>query len=148
MLPQRGLFSKPDNPCASSLIQRSLLNFDFSHFESFLKPIRSHLRVNSETIRHYFREGNLSHAWYQSNSALYFLIDFSQMPIINVFKQEKDDKKDYSEKICELILEKFGVGISPGVDYGAPNTGRISLVLEREPFEEAIKKLITFLISD
>ena len=70
------------------------------------------------------------------------------MPIINVFKQEQDDKRDYSEKICELILEKFNVAISPGVDFGAPNTGRISLVLEKEPFEEAISKLIQFLISD
>ena len=151
--PREGLqgFSKLQmvtTSCASSLIQRSLLNFDFSLFDSFLKPIKAHLRTNAEILRHYFREGNLSHAWYQSNSALYFLIDFSQMPIINVFKQEQDDKRDYSEKICELILEKFNVAISPGVDYGAPNTGRISLVLEKEPFEEAISKLIQFLISD
>jgi len=141
-------FQGQTTSCASSLIQRSLLDFDFSLMETFLKPIKSHLRTNAEIVRYSFREANLSHAWYQSTSAFYYLIDFSQMPIINVFKQEKDDQSDYAEKICDLILEKFGVALVPGTDFGAPNTGRVSLVAERDPFEEAILKLIQFLISD
>lgn len=141
-------FQGQTTSCASSLIQRSLLDFDFSFFESYLRPIKSHLRTNAEIIRYSLREANLSHAWYQSTSAFYFLIDFSQMPIINVFKKELDDKSDYAEEICNLILEKFGVALVPGTDFGAPNTGRVSLVAEKESFEEAIFKLVQFLISD
>lgn len=131
---------------ANSLVQRALINFDFDLIESYLSPIKKHLRENSQALREAFRENNLSHSWYQSTSAFYYLIDFSQTPMMDRFKKSKDDLADYSPEICEELLESKGLATVPGVAFGMNNTGRMSLVMEKEPFKEALKILIDFLL--
>jgi aspartate aminotransferase len=125
---------------ANSLIQRSLIDFDFSHIEDFLSPVKNHLRMNAETLREKFREANLGHCWYQSTSAFYFMIDFSRTPMFKRF----EDSKDYSFLIADELLENEGIIIVPGSDFGIPNTARISLVIEEVPFREAITKIIKY----
>jgi aspartate aminotransferase len=125
---------------ANSLIQRSLIDFDFSQIEGFLNPVKNHLRMNAETLREKFREANLGHCWYQSTSAFYFMIDFSRTPMFKRF----EDAKDYSSLIADELLEKEGIIIVPGSDFGIPNSARISLVIEEVPFREAIIKIINY----
>ena len=125
----------------NSLIQRSLIDFDFSHIESFLNPVKNHLRQNADTLREKFREANLGHCWYQSTSAFYFMIDFSRTPMFKRF----EDQNDQSNFIAEELLESEGIIVVPGTDFGIPNTARIALVIEEVPFREAITKLIKYL---
>jgi len=125
----------------NSLIQRSLIDFDFSHIESFLNPVKNHLRQNADTLREKFREANLGHCWYQSTSAFYFMIDFSRTPMFKRF----EDQNDHSNLIAEELLESEGIIVVPGTDFGIPNTARIALVIEEVPFREAITKLIKYL---
>ena len=61
------------------------------------------------------------------------------------YRTSKDDQGDYSEKICEVLLEEQGIAIVPGTDFGLANSARISLVLEKEAFKEAMERLVTFL---
>lgn len=132
---------------ANSLVQRALMGFDLSQVEAYLEPIKRHLRDNSETLREALREQKLSHAWYQSTSAFYFLADFSQAPIMQKFKKSDDDQTDYSFEICEALLNEFGVAMVPGQAFGMPNTARLSLVMEKEPFKIACEKLTKFMVS-
>lgn len=125
---------------ANSLIQRSLIDFDFSHIEGFLTPVKNHLRMNAEIVREKFREANIGHCWYQSTSAFYFMIDFSRTPMFKRF----EDSKDYSYLIADELLEKEGIILVPGTDFGIPNTARISLVIEEVPFREAVTKIIKY----
>lgn len=125
---------------ANSLIQRSLIDFDFSHIEGFLTPVKNHLRMNAEILREKFREANIGHCWYQSTSAFYFMIDFSRTPMFKRF----EDSKDYSYLIADELLEKEGIILVPGTDFGIPNTARISLVIEEVPFREAVTKIIKY----
>lgn len=125
---------------ANSLIQRSLIDFDFSHIEGFLTPVKNHLRMNAEILREKFREANIGHCWYQSTSAFYFMIDFSRTPMSKRF----EDSKDYSYLIADELLEKEGIILVPGTDFGIPNTARISLVIEEVPFREAVTKIIRY----
>lgn len=127
----------------NSLIQRALMDFDLSSIESFLVPVRTHIRNNAATLREKFREGALGHCWYQSTSAFYFLIDFSRTPMFQRFEGEED--KDHSILIAEELLAQEGVAIVPAVDFGIPNTGRISLVIEEIPFQEAVTKIVKYL---
>lgn len=130
---------------ANSLVQRALINFDLASVEVFLEPIKRHLRENAEVLRESLRIEKLSHAWYQSTSAFYFLIDFSQVPVIERFKKNETDTSDYSFEFCEALLEEFGVAAVPGQAFGSPNTARISLVMEKEPFKVACQKLVEFM---
>ncbi len=130
---------------ANSLVQRALSGFDLSLIESFLEPIKRHLRDNSETLKEALRTEKLSHAWYQSTSAFYFLVDFTQAPIMQHFKKSVDDTTDYSFEICEKLLEEFGVAMVPGQAFGMANTARLSLVMEKEPFKTACQKLTQFM---
>jgi len=132
---------------ANSLVQRALANFDFEKISEYLAPIKTHLRANSEIVREKFREKNLAQTWYQTLSAFYYIVDFSQSPVMNKFRTSKDDQTDYSEKICEVLLEEQGIAIVPGTDFGLANSARISLVLEKEAFKEAMERLVTFLAS-
>ncbi len=127
----------------NSLIQRALMDFDLSHIESFLTPVRNHVRSNAANLREKFREGNLGHCWYQSTSAFYFLIDFSRTPMFSRFEQVEGE--DHSYKIADELLQQEGIAVVPGLDFGMPNTARISLVLEEIPFMEAITKIIRYL---
>lgn len=130
---------------ANSLIQKALLTFDFSHIESFLAPIKQHLRENSAVVRDALKEANLAKCWYQTSSAFYFMIDFSQTSMMEKFKKSNDDHSDYSGQICEDILETHGVAMVPGIAFGMPNTARISLVSQKESFKEAIQIIVDYL---
>lgn len=130
---------------ANSLVQRALSGFDLSSVETFLEPIKRHLRDNSETLREALRAQKQSHSWYQSTSAFYFLIDFTQTPAIKHFKQSDNDLKDYSFELCEKLLNDFGVAMVPGQAFGMPNTARLSLVMEKDSFKIACEKLTNFM---
>ena len=130
---------------ANSLIQRALLNYDFSSSSQFLIPVKNHLRDNANVIREKLKEGHLMKSWYQPVSAFYYMIDFSQTPVFEKYSKNKKDKADYSVLICEDILNESGVVIVPGTDFGMPNSARLSLVLHKEAFSEAMDKLVHFL---
>ena len=125
----------------NSLMQRSLLDFDLHYLENFLTPVRNHIRTNAATLREKYREANLGHCWYQSTSAFYFMIDFSRTPM---FKR-LDPDLDHSYQIADELLNLEGITVVPGVDFGIPNTFRISLVIEEVPFQEAITKIVRYL---
>ncbi len=126
----------------NSLIQRALLDFDFKLIDSFLMPVKFHVRQNAATLREKFREANLGHCWYQSTSAFYFMLDFSRTPMFARFEGEQ---QDFSYKIADELLNDEGITVVPGSDFGIPNSARISLVIEEVPFTEAIIKIVKYL---
>ncbi len=127
---------------ASTLIQRALVHLDFSLMEHYLVPIKAHLRVNAQVIREKYRDYGLAHTWYQPFSAFYYMVDFSRTPLMKKYKKTVDDKADYSHQICQDFLDQYGVAMVPGTDFGVPNSARISLVLEKEQFKEAMDLLV------
>ncbi len=128
---------------ANSLIQRALIDFDFSSFKHFLSPVKEHLRRNADYLREKFSAHGLSKCWYQSTSAFYFVVDFKRTPYFE--KNYADTEEDKSEEISSKLLNQHGVALVPGSDFGAPNTARMSIVLEEAPFNEAIERLSLFL---
>ena len=131
---------------ANSLVQRAMMNYNFSNSSQFLTPVKNHLRDNATIIREKFKDHDLMKCWYQPVSAFYFMIDFTQTPIFKKYQIDKNDRTDYSMKICEDMLSELGVVIVPGTDFGMSNSARISLVLHKEVFSEAILKIVKFLI--
>lgn len=138
----------------NSLIQRALIGLNFDLIDSYLEPIKTHLRNNSNTMREKFREMNLGKCWYQTMSAFYFMVDFKQTPVFQKYDHKEsapgtieieENQVDYSTEICNDLLNQLGVAIVPGTDFGMPNTARVSLVLEEAPFTEAITRLASFL---
>lgn len=127
---------------ANSLIQRALIDFNFSSIDHFLAPVRNHIRLNAMYIQEMFRKSKLAHCWYQSTSGFYYMIDFSRTPMFEKY----DRDKDWSDEIAAKLLE-VGVLVVPGKDFGMPNSFRISLVLEEIPFQEALTKLLKFLTA-
>lgn len=125
----------------NSLMQRSLMDFDLKQIDNFLVPVRHHIRQNASTLREKFREANLGHCWYQSTSAFYFMIDFSRTPMFGRFSSDKDS----SHEIAEELLQKEGIIVVPGSDFGIPNSARIALVIEEVPFQESISKIVRYL---
>ncbi|MBT3585704.1 MAG: aminotransferase class I/II-fold pyridoxal phosphate-dependent enzyme, partial [Halobacteriovoraceae bacterium] len=123
---------------ANSLVQRALINFDFKLIDVYLEPIKKHLRDNATVLCEAFREAGQPQCWYQSVSAFYFLVDFSQTPVIGKFKESAGSDADVSGALCEELLKTEGVAMVPGHAFGAPNTARMALVLEKEPFKEAV----------
>ncbi|WP_127714685.1 aminotransferase class I/II-fold pyridoxal phosphate-dependent enzyme [Halobacteriovorax sp. HLS] len=132
---------------ANSLIQKALEGYNFNLIGDYLEPIKAHLRENSRTVQDKFRENKLAQCWYQTKSAFYFLVDFSGAPIMDKYLTSPDDKTDYSTQICSDLLEKHGVAIVPGGDFGIPNSARISLVPTKDFFAEAIGKIVEFMKS-
>jgi aspartate aminotransferase len=132
---------------ANSLIQRAMIDYDFSTSGQFLIPVKNHLRENAIIIREKLKAGNLMKCWYQPVSAFYFMIDFTQAPVFKKYKIDKNDNTDYSYQICEEILDSLGVVIVPGTDFGMTNSARISLVLQAQAFSEAMDKIVGFLNS-
>lgn len=128
---------------ANSLVQNALAHFDFGHLEHFLAPIKKHLRDNAELLGNALRENNLGHVWYQPQSAFYYFIDFSQAPVKSRFKEE-----DASFVICDELLSKHGIALVPGVAFGVANCARISLVLEKEEFAQAVKLIIKYMLDE
>lgn len=130
---------------ANSLVQKALLSFDFSNIERFLEPIKQHLRENANLLRDCLHDQSLGKIWYQPNSAFYYMIDFSQCPVMERFKKSSDESEDYSIQICEEILDKLGVAMVPGIAFGLPNSARISLVSQKEDFREAMQLVVDYL---
>ncbi len=128
---------------ANSLIQKSLIEFDFENLENFLDQVKVQLRQCAEIVRESFRLVNLSHCWYQTTSAFYYFIDFSRMPISEKYSKDKD----YSVELVKNILDQTGVALVPGAAFGFPNSARMSMTLEIAPFTEAMEKLTTFLAN-
>ncbi len=133
---------------ASSLVQRALAEFDFDQIEHFLNPVKKHLQTNAEILRESFRKVGLGKSWYQTVSAFYALIDFSQTPIIDKYRKDVSDNGDYSAQICGDLLEQKGVAIVPSTDFGLPNAARISLVLPKDDFSSALELLMNFLKAE
>ncbi|EPZ52245.1 aminotransferase, class I/II [Bacteriovorax sp. BAL6_X] len=131
-----------------SLIQRALLRYNMNHVDEYLTPVKKHLRENAQVLREVLREYKLEKCWYQVSAAFYFLFDFSSAPVINRFKESDTDLTDYSVEICEQILEQKGVAMVPSGDFGLPNCARISLVLPKEDFRDAIVTLAEFLTQE
>lgn len=124
----------------NSLIQRALIDYDFSAKENYFDEVKEQLRGSAQFLGKAFREANLAHCFYQTTSAFYYLLDFTRMPIYKRFKNDEGD--DFSEEIVEDILEKTGVALVPGSGFGYPNSARMSLTLDQISFEEAITKLV------
>jgi aspartate aminotransferase len=125
----------------NSLMQRALMDFDFHFLDSFLTPVKNHIRLNAATLREKFREANLGHCWYQSTSAFYYMIDFSRTPMFRRFEADQD----HSYTIADELLNEEGITVVPGTDFGIPNTARIALVIEEVPFTEAIVRIVKYL---
>jgi aspartate aminotransferase len=132
---------------ANSLVQRALSQFDFKQTPIYLEPIKKHLRENAEVLGAAFNENHLGHVWYQPVSAFYYLVDFSQSPVMERFKKEGSGS-DYSVAICEELLSDYGLALVPGVAFGQENTARMSLVLEKGAFGEAVELLMKFLLDE
>jgi aspartate aminotransferase len=125
---------------ANSLVQHALAHFDLGHLEHFLVPIKKHLQGNSEILGEALRRHNLGHIWYQPQSAFYYLMDFSQAPVKDRFKEE-----DASVAICEELLDKHGVALVPGAAFGMKNCARLSLVSDKVEFMEAAEIIVKFM---
>lgn len=128
---------------ANSLIQRALIDFDFSELDHFFDNVKIQLRQCAQILREEFRKASIPEAWYQTNSGFYYLLDFSRTPYFE--SRYKWTEEDVAQEICNEILEKTGVALVPGSAFGYKNSARLSLVLEVAPFSEAIQKLMTFL---
>ena len=126
----------------NSLIQRALIDYDFSAKENYFDEVKEQLRMSAQFLGQSFRDTNLSQCFYQTTSAFYYLLDFSRMPFFEKFDDGQDS--DFSEEIVEDILENTGVALVPGTDFGYPNSARMSLTLEQIPFQEAITKLVEY----
>jgi aspartate aminotransferase len=134
----------------NSLIQKSLIEFDFNLLEHFFDPVKIQLRECAQVVRKSFREANLSQCWYQTTSGFYYFVDFSRMPIFENYKnreENKEETQDYSEEIVKDILEETGVALVPGSAFGYPNSARMSMTIEIAPFQEAMNKLVKYLAN-
>lgn len=129
----------------NSLIQRALIEFDFDLIEKHFDPIKHQLRECAQIIRMAFRDMDLPHCYYQTNSSFYYLLDFSRMPFFK--KWDESEQEDMSKEIVEDILDKTGIALVPGSAFGYPNSARMSITLEVEPFKVAIKKLMEYIVT-
>jgi aspartate aminotransferase len=130
---------------ANSLVQRALSSFDFNRVEDYLAPIKMHLRENAEIVRDSLRKAELGHCWYQSDSAFYYLMDFSRSPRMEKLKLKFPGVEDLSDQLCEELLLEYGVAVVPGGSFGVPNSARLSLVSPKEYFAEAMSNIIEYL---
>lgn len=129
----------------NSLIQRALIEFNFDLLENYYDPVKEQLRQCAQIVRLAFRDTGLSHCYYQTNSSFYYLLDFSRMPFFKNW--DGHETEDLSKEIVEDILDKTGVALVPGSAFGYPNSARMSMTLEVEPFKEAIGKLMDYIIA-
>ena len=63
------------------------------------------------------------------------------------YKKNEEDLNDYSMEIGEDLLTEHGIAVVPGKAFGVPNTARMSLVLEKDPFRQASEKLMKFMTN-
>lgn len=131
----------------NSLIQRALIDFDFNMLDNFYDPVKDQLRECAQITREVFRDHGLSHCWYQTTSAFYYLLNFERMPFFEAYEKRmsEEGKKDFSQEICEDILDQTGVALVPGAAFGFPNSARMSMTIEIAPFTEAMNRLIGYL---
>ena len=52
---------------------------------------------------------------------------------------------DHSVAITEELLAQEGIAMVPGLDFGMPNSARLSLTIEEVPFTEAMTRLVRYL---
>ena len=135
---------------ANSLIQKALMEYDFSDIQHYLAPIKEHLQANSTIVKEKLDQYGLSNAWYQTNGAFYFFMSFEGPPILEKLQGINDRAndigvEDYAGKICEELIAQTGVVMVPSTDFGQANGARISLVLQREPFTEALDKAFRYI---
>jgi aspartate aminotransferase len=134
----------------NSLIQKSLIEFDFNLLDNFFDPVKIQLRECAQVVRESFREANLAQCWYQTTSGFYYFVEFSRMPIFEKYKsreESKDESHDWSEEIVRDILDETGVALVPGAAFGYPNSARMSMTIEIAPFQEAMNKLVKYLAN-
>jgi len=131
----------------NSLIQRALLDFDFSLLENFYDPVKDQLRECAHITREVFRDHGLSHCWYQTTSAFYYLLNFERLPFFQKYEElmQESGKQDFSEEIVRDILDKTGVALVPGAAFGFPNSARMSMTIEIAPFTEAMQRLLDYM---
>lgn len=129
---------------ASSLIQRSLNDFEIERVQDFLSPVKVQLRKCADILREAYRKAGLASCWYQSSSAFYFIVDFTRTPM---FEKLGSPSEDISQRICEVLLEQKSIALVPSSDFGIPNAARLSLTLSEGPFQEAVDKLMEFLLA-
>ena len=123
---------------ANSLIQRGLLNVELPLIENYLDPIKKHLNANADTLRNVYSSHGLEDFWYQPTSAFYYLVNFSHT-------RYAKGVDDCSIKICEELLDKYGIATAPGSAFGMPHSIRINLGIEEKPFGEAAEKIVQFI---
>lgn len=132
----------------NSLVQKSLIEFDFNLLDNFFDPVKIQLRECAQVVRETFREANLAQCWYQTTSGFYYFIEFNRMPIFEKYKKvdmKTSEKTDWSAEIVRDILEHTGVALVPGAAFGYPNSARMSMTIEIAPFQEAMSKLVKHL---
>lgn len=130
---------------ANSLVQRAVFNFDFTQIDEYLNPIKLHLRENSKNIIEQLRDRGLSSLSYQTDSAFYFLLNFSKTPYAQL-KLQTVKQDELTGILCSELIEHTGVVVVPGESFGAPLTVRLSLVTPTEIFKEAVGKFLDFLL--
>jgi len=128
----------------NSLIQNALINFDLTSTTDFLDTIKKSIRNCSSILRDAIVNNNMSHTWYQTGSGFYYFMDFTKF---RFFSKYESSKKDYSEEICEEILEQTGVALVPGSYFGMANSARLSMTLEEASFKEAVDLLMVYLMD-
>jgi aspartate aminotransferase len=127
----------------NSLVQKSLIKFDFDLLDRFFDPVNVQFRECAQILRNAFKEAKLSHCWYQTTSGFYYFIDFSRLPFFDKYKDVSDE--DHSVSIVQDILDQTGVALVPGSAFGFPNSARMSMTIELAPFQEAMAKLMGYL---
>ena len=131
---------------ANSLVQRALIEFDFSKLKNFFDPVKVQLRECAQIVREEFRAQGMAHCWYQTTSGFYFMLDFSRTPIFEKkYMNSQESVSDYSDLICRDLLDQTGIALVPGSSFGYANSARLSMTMEVAPFKEGIQKLVTFL---
>ena len=130
---------------ANALIQKALVEYDFSDIQHYLAPIKSHLLANADVVKEKLDDYGLSQAWYQINGAFYFFISFEGLPVLKKFQGPSSDRADYAGEICQELITQTGIVMVPSTDFGRPNGGRISLVLEKRTFQEAWDRACQFI---
>jgi aspartate aminotransferase len=106
------------------------------------------LSSNAQHLHQRYLQANLKESWYQTDSAFYFMVDFTKTPVFTAFRQKHPKVADLGPLLCEELLEKYGLVMVPGADFGLPNSARISLVLEPEKFAQAAHLLVQFLSGE
>ena len=118
---------------ANSLIQRSFLGVNLPLIKNYLEPIKKHLKTNADTVKDIYFSLGMENSWYQVTSAFYYLMDFSHT-------RHAKGEDDCSGKVCEKLLETYGIVTAPGNAFGVPHSIRINLAMEKKAFRRSCRK--------